>query len=82
MKNSNGIMKEFWNAFIVKGGTWKQRIAVWWFSLSLCLLCSTEDAPLWFLGLEALNFFFATRYLKKHDVPECFKEYEQSSDEE
>lgn len=70
-------MNELKNAFVLKGLTIKQKAVVWWFSISLCLLCSTEDAPLWFLLLEVASLALSAHFLKKIPIPDYFKEDEE-----
>lgn len=69
-------MKELLDAFVLKGLTKKQKAVVWWFSISLCLLCSTEDAPVWFYLVEMASLAASARLLKKIPIPDYFKEDE------
>jgi len=41
----------------------KQRLVVWYFVLSLMLLCVADDASLWMLGFVVLNFGNAARLI-------------------
>lgn len=70
-------MKELKDAFVLKGLTKKQKAVVWWFSISLCLLCSTEDAPIWFYLIEMESFAASAHLLKKIPIPDYFKEDEE-----
>lgn len=67
-------MKELKDAFLLKGLTVKQKAVVWWFSISLCLLCSTEDAPIWFYLIETASLATSAHFLKKIPIPNYFKE--------
>lgn len=68
-------MKKLKDAFLLKGLTAKQKAVVWWFSISLCLLCSTEDAPIWFYLIETASLAISAYFLKKIPIPDYFKEY-------
>lgn len=45
--------------------TAKQKFYVWYFCLSLCFLCITDDSPIWAVIVVVLNFANATRLIKK-----------------
>ncbi len=55
---------------LFNGLTLKQKAIVIYFGFSLSLLCITEEAPLWFLGVELINFINAARLLNQVPVPE------------
>lgn len=63
-------MKELIKELSLTGLTLKQKAIVWYFAISLCLLCSTEEAPIWFLFLEVANFANAARLIKRVPLPE------------
>lgn len=70
-------MNELKEAFFLKGLTIKQKAVVWWFSISLCLLCSTVEAPFWVYLVELASFAASAHFLKKIPVPDYFKEDEE-----
>ena len=45
--------------------TAKQKFYVWYFCLSLCFLCITDDSPIWAVIVVVLNFANAARLIKK-----------------
>jgi len=45
--------------------TAKQKFYVWYFFLSLCFLCVTDDSPIWAIIVVVLNFANAARLIKK-----------------
>lgn len=45
--------------------TTRQKFYVWYFCLSLCFLCVTDDSPVWAIILVVLNFANAARLIKK-----------------
>lgn len=68
------IIDELKKALLLKGLTFKQKVVVWWFSLSLCLLCVTADAPFWVHLVEVINLGISAHYLKRIPLPEYFEE--------
>ena len=50
--------------------TFRQWLTYVWFALSLCFLCSVDDAPLWVYGLLLANFAASTYRVKKLPLPE------------
>ena len=52
--------------------TARQKFYVWYFCLSLCFLCITDDSPIWAIIVVVLNFANAARLIKK--VPLNIKE--------
>lgn len=46
------------------------RLSIWYFVISFCLLASTAEAPFWFLFLEVANFANAARIIKRVPPPE------------
>lgn len=69
-------MKELKDAFLLKGLTVKQKAVVWWFSISLCLLCSMEDASIGLYLIEMVSLAISAYFLKKIPIPDYFKEDE------
>lgn len=65
------------DAFFLKGLTVKQKAVVWWFSISLCLLCSTVEASFWVYWVELTSFATSAHFLKKIPIPDYFKEDEE-----
>lgn len=63
-------MKDFINELRMPGLTWKQRAIVWYFVISLCMLCITDDSPLWAIAFVVLNFANAARLVRKVPLPE------------
>lgn len=63
-------MKQFIKEICLSGLTLKQKLIVWYFTLSLFLVVSTVEAPLWFLILEVANFANAARLVKKVPLSE------------
>ena len=45
--------------------TTKQKFYVWYFCLSFCFLCITDDSPIWAIIVVVLNFANAARLIKK-----------------
>lgn len=43
----------------------KQKFYVWYFCLSFCFLCITDDSPVWAIAVVILNFANAARLIKK-----------------
>lgn len=43
----------------------RQKFYVWYFCLSLCFLCITDDSPLWAIVVVVLNFANAARLLRR-----------------
>ena len=43
----------------------RQKFYMWYFCLSLCLLCITDDSPIWAVVVVALNFANAARLLRR-----------------
>jgi hypothetical protein len=70
-------MKEVLNHFL-PSLTWKQRFIVFYFVLSLCLLCIGDETPLWIIILVVVNFANAARLVKKVPLPEIKDEYESN----
>ena len=52
--------------------TTMQKLYVWYFCLSFCFLCITDDSPVWAIAVVILNFANAARLIKK--VPLNIKE--------
>lgn len=52
--------------------TARQKVYVWYFCLSFCSLCITDDSPVWAIAVVILNFANAARLIKK--VPLNIKE--------
>lgn len=68
------------NALFLKGLKLKEKLVVWWFTLTFCLICGTVEAPLWFVGLECVSLGFSSHFLKKIDIPDYFNENEENTD--
>ncbi|MDR1881779.1 MAG: hypothetical protein LBR26_03235 [Prevotella sp.] len=66
-------MKELIKEFKLPGLTWKQKAIACYFLLSLCMLCITDDSPLWAIILVVLNFANAARLVKKVPLPDSDK---------
>lgn len=62
-------MKEIINEFRMLGWTLKQKAIVWYFVLSFCSLCITDDSPLWAIAFVVLNFGNAARLIRKVPFP-------------
>lgn len=43
----------------------RQKFYVWYFCLSLCFLCITDDSPVWAVVVVVLNFANAARLLRR-----------------
>lgn len=50
--------------------TFRHKIVVWWFSVSLFVMCCTEDAPIWFYLIETASLVASAYFLAKIPVPE------------
>jgi hypothetical protein len=62
-------MKEIINDLTLAGLSTKHKIYVWYFVLSLGLLCTVAEAPYWFLVALLANFANAARLIKKVPLP-------------
>lgn len=62
-------MKRIIKELSLSGLTLKQKAIVWYFTISLGLLASTAEAPLWFLVLEVANFANAVRLVNLVPLP-------------
>ncbi len=53
--------------------TWKQKLIVFYFVISMFFLCVGDDTPLWIIGIIVLNFGNAARLVKNLPLPksEC-----------
>ncbi len=58
-------MKKIMKELAMPGLTGKQRLIVWYFALSFCSLCVSDETPLWMIVLIVLNFANAARLIKK-----------------
>ena len=58
-------MKELINELGMQDLSMKQKAIVWYFIISLCSLCITEDSQTWAIILIALNFVNAARLIRK-----------------
>ncbi len=63
-------MKEFIDEFTMPWLTLKQRLIVWYFALSFCLLCIGDESPIWAIFLVVLNFANAARLVRKVPLPD------------
>lgn len=63
-------MKDMWKELAMPGLTWKQKAIVWYFVISFCSLCITDDSPLWAIAIVVLNFANAARLIKKIPIPD------------
>ncbi len=57
--------------------TARQKFYVWYFCLSLCFLCITDDSPVWAIIVVVLNFANATRLIKKCQFQSMTKKFKQ-----
>lgn len=67
-------MKELINELMMLGLTLKQKMIVWYFTVSFCSLCITDDSPIWIIALVVLNFANAARLIKKVPLPDIENE--------
>lgn len=67
-------MKELINELMMLGLTLKQKMIVWYFTVSFCSICITDDSPIWIIALVVLNFANAARLIKKIPLPEIENE--------
>lgn len=67
-------MKELINELMMLGLTLKQKMIVWYFTVSFCSLCITDDSPIWIIALVVLNFANAARLIKKIPLPDIENE--------
>lgn len=51
------------------GLTSKQRLAVWYFALSLSLLCLTSETIIWITAILVLNFANSAMMVSKIKMP-------------
>ena len=63
-------MKEIIKDLKLSGLTFKQKAIVWYFSISLCSLCITDESPIWAVIIVVLNFANSARLVKKVPIPE------------
>lgn len=64
------LKKDFIKYIIMPDLTLKQKAIVWYFAISLCLLCGVEDGPILGIALLVLNFANAARLMKQVPIPE------------
>ena len=62
-------MKDLIKEFTLTGLTKKQKVIVWYFLISFCLIGTVAEAPVWALVLLVLNFGNSIRLLKKVPLP-------------
>ena len=62
-------MKKIINEFRLQGLTLKQKAIVFYFCISLCMLCVGDETPLWMIALIVLNFANAARLLRNVPLP-------------
>ena len=67
-------MKELINELMMLGLTLKQKMIVWYFTVSFCSICITDDSPIWIIALVVLNFANAARLIKKVPLPDIENE--------
>ncbi|MDR2910735.1 MAG: hypothetical protein LBV47_05155 [Bacteroidales bacterium] len=67
-------MKEILKELCMPSLTWKQRLTVWYFALSFCSLCVSDETPLSIVLLIVLNFANSARLICKVQLPETEKE--------
>jgi len=70
------LVKDLVNEVRMPGLSGKQRAIMWYFCISFCALCITDDAPFWAIILVLLNFVNAVRLAKKID----FAVFEESKE--
>jgi hypothetical protein len=63
-------MKEILKELCMPSLTWRQRFIVWYFAISLCMLCVGDETPLWIVLLIVLNFANSARLIRKVPLPE------------
>jgi hypothetical protein len=63
-------MKELLKELGLSGLTLKQKAIAAYFVISICLIGSVAEAPIWVLILLLLNFANAARLIKKVPFPE------------
>lgn len=63
------IMKEIISEITMPWLCWKHKLIVWYFTISFCSLCITDDSPIWAIALVVLNFGNAARLIKKVPLP-------------
>lgn len=59
-------MRELLKVFAMPGMSWRQKVSVWYFTVSLCALCVTDGSPLWVVAVIVLNFANAARVIKAY----------------
>ncbi len=63
-------MKEIIREITMPWLTLKQKLIVWYFVVSFCLLASVADAPIWGLLFLLFNFANAARLIKQVPIPD------------
>ena len=58
-------MKELIKEIVMPDLTSKQMLIVWYFIVSLFMLCITDDASIWMIVFVVLNFANAARLVRK-----------------
>lgn len=60
------IFEQLWMPYLSR----KHRLVVWYFVMSLCMLCISDESPIWAIILVVLNFANSVRLVKKVPLPE------------
>ena len=63
-------MRKVFDEFSMPCLTWRQKLIVWYFIASFCLLYIIDEAPLWTIILVVVNFANAVRLVRKVPLPE------------
>lgn len=69
-------MKELIKEIIMPDLTSKQRLIVWYFIVSLFMLCITDDSSIWMILFVVLNFANAARLVRKVPLADLEKDHD------
>ena len=69
-KKMDDLKKYLIKYIVMPGLTLKQKAIVWYFAISLFLLCGVEDGPILGIVILVLNFANAARLIKQVPIPE------------
>lgn len=67
-------MKELFKELGLSGFTLKQKFMVWYFILSFCMLCISDDSKLWIVAIVVVNFINSARLIRKVPIPDLKEE--------
>lgn len=69
-------MKELIKEIVMPDLTRKQRLIVWYFIVSLFMLCITDASSIWMILFVVLNFANASRLVRKVPLADLEKDHD------